>query len=75
MQAQSVLQPPELEEFHPITVSTTSDVTEVACTSCEYAQRTGRMDVISHAADHAIATGHTVTETHIRVTVVTGYPS
>jgi len=61
------------EEFHPISVATTA-YTEVSCSGCDYRRRTGAADV-THGADHAIATGHTVTETHIRVTVITGHPA
>jgi len=66
------------EVFHPITLAMTSDATEVTCASCGLLEHTGTgpgEGHVAHGADHAIATGHTVTETRIRVTVITGHPA
>lgn len=62
--------------FHMITGRTVSDVTETSCEQCDFGERagSGSMLAVSHAADHAISTGHTVTETRVRVTVVRGCP-
>lgn len=59
------------DEFHPITVALAQDYTEITCVSCGMLEHAGG---VTHGADHAIATGHTVTETHVRVTMITGGP-
>ena len=61
-------------EFHPIASSLTEDSTQVRCGEpgcgfCEDAG-TGFDPVVTHAADHAMVTGHPVTERH---TVVTAF--
>lgn len=61
-------------EFHPITSSLVSDVTETQCQDCEFAEHSGPVSVIAHGADHAIATGHTVSERHTRVSVIRERP-
>lgn len=65
------------EEFHPITVRAVSDVTEVFCEGCGFSEHTGAGAelAVAHAADHAILTGHTVTERHVRVIVFSERPA
>lgn len=65
-------------EFHPIAVGLAEDYTEVTCAACGPLEHIGSgagEGHTAHGADHAIATGHTVTERHIRVSVITGYPA
>jgi hypothetical protein len=59
-------------EFRPISISVTEDVTDVRCTGCEFCEAagTGRGTAVTHAADHMLATGHTVIERHMTVSVV-----
>jgi hypothetical protein len=56
-------------EFHPITVSLAEEFTEAVCACCGPLERTS---AVSHAADHALVTGHTVTERHVRVRMISG---
>ena len=58
------------DEFHPIRLRLVSDVTEVTCEQCGPLEHTGAglEGQVAHGADHAIATGHAVTERHVRVT-------
>jgi hypothetical protein len=59
-------------ESHPICVRLISDSVECTCADCEFSERDGTKapSVIQHAAYHAIATGHTVTERHVRLSVI-----
>jgi hypothetical protein len=60
------------ERFHPISVRMESDVTECSCRDCGFSESTGAgmWKAVADGANHAIATGHTVTERHVRVTVI-----
>ncbi len=60
------------EEFHQIAIGLEADTTEVTCAGCEFAEHTGSglEGHAAHGAQHAIATGHTVTERHVRTTVI-----
>jgi len=60
------------EEFHPIAIGLAADTTDVTCAGCEFAEHTGTglESHAAHGAAHAIATGHTVTERHVRLTVI-----
>ena len=64
-------------EIHPIAISLTEDSTEVRCTEsgcgfCEpaFSEGPGSGHAVTHAADHTMVTGHTVTERHVVVTTV-----
>lgn len=54
-------------EIHPIAISLTEDSTEDTCVVCG---PLARVSAVSHAADHTMVTGHTVTERHVMVTTV-----
>ena len=49
-------------EFHPISVILLEDFTDVVCSVCGALQRTSS---VARGADHALVTGHTVTERHV----------
>jgi hypothetical protein len=70
--------PPVPGGLHQITISLAEDATECACDEpgCGFCESTagGSMLAVTHGADHAIVTGHTVTERHVRVTVIRGRP-
>jgi hypothetical protein len=59
-------------EFHPIELALTQDYTDVTCAVCGPLDHAGSgpWHAIAHGADHAIATGHTVLERHVRLTVI-----
>ena len=64
---------PGTGELHPIAISLAEDITDVWCTEpgcgfCEAAAGLG--PAVTHAADHSMVTGHTVTERHVVVSVV-----
>jgi hypothetical protein len=63
---------PRQGEFHPIDVRLASDTTEVECAVCGPLADAGVgvWQGVAHGADHAITTGHTVTERHVRLTVI-----
>jgi hypothetical protein len=54
-------------ELHPISIRLDADFTESTCAVCGPLERTS---TVSHAADHAMVTGHTVTERHVTVSTV-----
>ena len=60
------------EEFHLISAGLTEDTTDVSCAGCGFCEHTGSGTEghVAHGSQHAIATGHTVTERHVRVTVI-----
>ena len=58
------IMPPGTGEFHPISACQTEDSTDVRCSEpgcgfCEDAG-TGFAAAVTHAADHSMVTGHTV---------------
>jgi len=61
-----------VQEFHPISAVLAEDTTEITCAGCEFAEHTGSGTEghTANGARHAIVTGHTVTERHVRLTVI-----
>ena len=59
---------PDAGEFHQIHARLVSDVTVSRCESCGDLEHTGSgmEGHTAHGADHAMATGHTVTVEHVR---------
>lgn len=53
------------EEFHPITSHLDESFTDVTCVVCGALER---VSAVAHGADHALVTGHTVTERRVVVT-------
>lgn len=71
--AAQVFSPAEAgEEFHPIVTRLAEDTTEVTCAVCGPVEHTGSgaEGHAAHGAQHAIVTGHTVSERHVRLTVI-----
>lgn len=77
MAAQVIDPAAAVEEFHPIGFVLESDTTDVTCAVCGLLEHTGSgfEGHGTHGADHAISTGHTVTERHVRTTVISERPS
>jgi hypothetical protein len=59
-------------EFHPISVVLAQDFTDVTCAVCGPLEHTGSGEwhAVAHGSDHAIETGHTVLERHVRLIVI-----
>jgi hypothetical protein len=57
-------------ELHQISISLTEDTTDVWCAGCGFCEGTGPGQAVTHAADHAMSTGHTVIERHVTVSTV-----
>ena len=72
---------PGTGELHSIAIQLTEDSTEVRCLFpgcgfCEpaFSAGAGSSHAVTHAADHTMVTGHTVTERHVMVSVVRECP-
>ena len=63
----------DVQEFHPITIGLAEDTTDVTCAGCGFAEHTGSGQD-ARGAHHVIVTGHTVTERHVRTTVISEHP-